>query len=156
MLVVCVAVCATPPPPPPLHPPLETDTGTGLSDAVTGPGNGSAGPINGGAGAGNYSRSFVDLWPVPGEAGQFRFPSFVTTARSVLLFVSGPHGVEIRRSVDSGGSWSKVGMRVDYDIVDMGVRQGGWLLAGCLLVGISQTTVPSVHASNFRGRGGAC
>ena len=49
---------------------------------------------------------FVDLWGT-GQAGLYRFPSFIATRESVLLFVSGPRGVEIRRSTDSGGSWSK-------------------------------------------------
>ena len=49
---------------------------------------------------------FVDLWPLRGQPGQYRFPSFISTRKSVLLFASGPRGVEIRRSTDSGGSWS--------------------------------------------------
>ena len=54
----------------------------------------------------NGTTPFVDLWPISGQPGQYRFPSCISTRKSVLLFVSGPHGVEIRRSTDSGGSWS--------------------------------------------------
>ena len=52
------------------------------------------------------SQTFVDLWPIRGQPGQYRFPSFISTRKSVLLFASGPRGVEIRRSTDSGGSFS--------------------------------------------------
>ena len=57
-------------------------------------------------GTSSRTTPFADLWPIHGQPGQYRFPSFISTRKSVLLFVSGPHGVEIRRSTDSGNSWS--------------------------------------------------